>query len=85
MSPWVREYFQAFMLLKDSRPPVMGGIAPIPLSEIIQCLLHRGVDTIEERERWIRMIRALDAVYVEHGHRRIEQERKRNEAKRRSR
>lgn len=75
--PWNREYYRAFMTLMDSRRPGMSGPAPIPLSEIVAYLAHFGVACPDERERWIRMLRALDAVYLRHAHDRLRQERER--------
>lgn len=51
------------------------GIGPIPLSEIKAYLDLIEVTDLDEKERWVKMIRALDGVYVEHVNETLKKER----------
>lgn len=55
----------------------MGGIGPIPLSEIVAYLDMFGVTDIDDREYWIRMIRVLDRVYIDFMNKKVKRERDR--------
>lgn len=59
----------------------MGGVGPIPLSEIKAYLDIHEITNIDERMYWVRMIRVLDHVYMEHVNRTLKRERDRNSRK----
>ena len=66
LSPWVTEYWEAYQILSTSRRLHQGGIGPIPLSEIVAYLQAADVRDVDERLTYIKMIQALDLVYVSH-------------------
>lgn len=60
-------YWTAFGVLSRRRPLAVGLDVlplPIPLSELVALLAIRGVDDLEERERYLLLIDALDAEYL---------------------
>lgn len=61
----------------------MSGVGPIPLTEIKAYLDMYGVTDLDERMYWIRMIKVLDRVYIEHINKTAQ--RKREKTGRRSR
>lgn len=64
LNNWVMPCWNAFQLLTASRPLGMGGVGPIPLTEIeAYCRMYQ-VDDLDEREQLVTMIRALDSVYL---------------------
>ena len=63
--PWLLMYYSAFMELTHSRIVHQGGIGYIPLSEYVAYMEMVRIDDIEERELFIKMVKALDSVYVE--------------------
>ena len=66
VSMWTAEYWEAYKVLGGSRIVHQGGIGPIPLSEIAAYMDVVGVRDVDERLKFIRMIQALDGVYVTH-------------------
>ncbi|MCQ8781723.1 hypothetical protein NPA30_05955 [Aurantimonas sp. CSK15Z-1] len=63
---------QAFFDLSASRSLVMGGEGPIPLSEILAYCQMFGVNDVDERGDFLRVIRAMDEAYLEERHRQRE-------------
>lgn len=84
---WVVPYWDAYWMLDPGRPVYQGSIGRIPLSEMHAYLAIFGIIEIEERYLFIRMMRALDSVYVklqnEKITRQIEQDRKATKSRRR--
>ena len=72
LRPWVAEYHRAFHTLSASRPVGLGGVGPIPLTELAAYLNLFGVHDYDEREAFIKMIQALDSVYLKHMHEKAE-------------
>ena len=75
LSHWTIEYYEAFMVLNDSRQIREGSIGPIPLSEMAAYMEMFGVKDIEERERFTKMVKALDRVYMKHMNAKLKHER----------
>ena len=53
--------WQAFQMLRGSRQMGLGGVSPIPFSEIMSYCDHIGIDDAIERQRLARFVMALDA------------------------
>lgn len=66
LTRWVTEYWEAFQMLSGSRAVHQGGVGSVPLSEIVAYLDAVFLVDVDERLRFIRMIQALDGVYVTH-------------------
>jgi hypothetical protein len=66
LTTWVQEYWRAYLLLESSRQLSMSGAGPIPISEILAYVTLLEIDGIEEREKYVIMVSAMDAVYLEH-------------------
>jgi len=60
------EYYEAFAHLTTSRQVVMGGIGGIPVSQVESYLNLRGIKDIDERLTFLKLVTALDVVYLEH-------------------
>lgn len=57
----------AFWMLTPARQiGGMGGVGPIALSDILEYLKWQEITNMDEQRRWVRMIRALDNVFVTH-------------------
>lgn len=52
--------------LRHSRPVGFGGVGGVPLSEIMTCLALFEIVDVDDRETCVKMIQALDSVYLEH-------------------
>lgn len=64
LSRWTAPYFEAFLTLTDSRSIGFGGAGAIPLSEIkAYCDLYQ-IDDVDEIDRLITMIKALDSEFL---------------------
>jgi hypothetical protein len=63
--PWAVEYYRAFHTLSSSRPMGMGGVGPIPISEVLAYFEVFEVRDPDERETYVTMIQALDSVYLQ--------------------
>lgn len=61
---WTAEYYRGYLYLVDSRSVGMGSVGSVPLSEMVALLDLLDVREPDERETWVRMLRALDSVYV---------------------
>lgn len=61
---WVVPYWDAFWMLDPGRAVYQGSIGRIPLSEMHAYLSMFGIVKIEHKHLLVRMIRALDSVYV---------------------
>lgn len=72
LKPWVADYYKAFQILSSSRPIGMGAVGAIPVSEMAAYLGLFGVRDREERETFIKMMQALDSVYLKHMSKRAE-------------
>jgi len=72
LKPWVADYYKAFQILSSSRPIGMGAVGAIPISEMAAYLGLFGVRDHEEREHFIKMMQALDSVYLTHMNKRAE-------------
>lgn len=79
---WTVGYYAGFMLVSDSRASGMGGVTSIPLSEIVALLELYGIRDMDERETWVRMIRAMDSAYVTHYAEKQKRERERAQTSR---
>ncbi len=66
LKPWLAEYYRAFNALSSSRQVGMGGVGPIPMSEMAAYFEVFEVRDLEERDTYITMIQALDSVYLKH-------------------
>lgn len=66
LSRWVTEYWQGFQFLSGSRTLHQAGIGPIPLTEIVAYMEAIYLCDVDERLKFIKMIQALDSVYVQH-------------------
>ena len=53
-------------MLRGSRQVGLGGVSPIPFSEIAAYCAHAGIDCPMQRQRVIRFVQALDRVEREH-------------------
>lgn len=78
LNKWVLNYWAGFHLLNASRPLGPSGVGPIPLSEIVAYCEMFQVDDMDERERFVTMIRALDAAYLKRQAEKREAERKKH-------
>jgi hypothetical protein len=74
----VEWYYDAFWMLDPGRPVYQGSLGRIPLSEISAYIELFGIVEIETRQLFIRMIRALDSVYVPRINAKISQKVKRD-------
>src|SRR6188508_1017219 len=61
---WTLSYFHAFNTLSASRPMGMGAVGAIPVSEMHAYFLLFDITDLDERSTYIKMIQALDAVYL---------------------
>lgn len=75
LSKWTVQYYSAFNVLSDSRQIGQGGIGPIPLSEMKAYMEMFEVSNLDERERFAKMVRALDRVYIKHVNMKLKQDR----------
>lgn len=66
LNRWVGYYYSSFAALSSSRSVTPAGAGPIPLSEIKAFLDLEGERNIEERRRFVMMIRAMDGVFLDH-------------------
>ena len=66
LTQWTLEYWEAFQVLSSSRLVHQGGIGPIPLSEMVSYMDTVNLVDVDERLKLIKMIQALDKVYVKH-------------------
>ncbi len=58
---------EAFYMLTPARQiGGMGGLGPIPLSDILEFLNWEGILGKDEQKRWVRMIRAMDNCFMIH-------------------
>lgn len=60
------ELYAAFSMMSAGRQSGMGGMSPIPLSEILAYMDSMGIRGLDTKECWIMMVRALDAVYLKY-------------------
>lgn len=72
LRPWVADCYAAFQMLSNSRPVGMGGVGPIPISEMLAYFETFEIHDPEERETYITMIQALDSVYLAHVNKPVE-------------
>lgn len=79
LTMWTLEYWDAFQVLSGSRLVHQGGIGPIPLSEMVAYMDATHLVDVDDRLRFIKMIQALDKVYVKH----VNEKAKRESEKRR--
>ena len=56
---------------------MQGGVGPIPLSEMKAYMELFRINDLDERDRFVRMIKALDRVYIKHTNDKLKQERER--------
>ncbi len=75
LNKWTVQYYSAFNVLSDSRQIGQGGIGPIPLSEMKAYMEMFEVSNLDERERFAKMVRALDRVYIKHVNTKLKQDR----------
>lgn len=69
MKPKLLYYRTAFIELTDSRPYTQSGSPlPIPISEIRAYCEFFGIETLREKERLFRLVRAQDRAYIEYRH-----------------
>jgi hypothetical protein len=66
LTQWTEHYYSGYMVLTSSRPMGMGGPGAIPLTEITAYLDLIGERDDDERMRWVRLIRSMDSVYLQH-------------------
>ena len=59
-------FFDAFKVLTQSRIPTGFGVSPIMLTEMLACADVQGLTTMEERQEFIRYMRAMDGAYLQH-------------------
>lgn len=65
---WTAGDYEAFQKLSSSRPLGMGGAGSIPISEIsAYCALYRMED-LDDVDRFVTMIKALDSEYLQWMH-----------------
>jgi hypothetical protein len=72
LSRWTMPYMEAFNVLSDSRSSGFGGVGPIPLSEIRSYMEIYEIVDIDERERFIKMVKALDSEYLAHTRKKLD-------------
>ena len=75
MTRWTVGYYRAFNVLGDSRIIGQGSIGPIPLTEMQAYIELFEINDLDERERFIRMIKALDRVFIKHTNERLKMDR----------
>ena len=63
LTTWTLSYYRAFRVLQDSRPSGMG-IGMIPLSEMVAYCDLYAITDLDERDRFVTMMKALDEAYV---------------------
>jgi len=68
--PWCVHYLEAFHTLSGSRALGFGGAGPIPLSEI-RAYFEIFEVPLDDRPVWVRMMRALDAVWLQRESKRV--------------
>ena len=73
LNQWVSEYWEAFQVLSGSRMIHQGGVGPIPLSELVAYMDATYLIDVDDRLRFIKMMQALDNVYVSHVNREAKQ------------
>jgi hypothetical protein len=64
LNQWVHEYWEAFHILSGSRMTHQGGIGPVPFSELVAYMQCIGMQDVDDRLKFIKMIQGLDNVYV---------------------
>lgn len=74
ITQWTIGYWEAFQVLSSSRLVHQGGIGPIPLSEMVAYMNATNLVDVDERLTMIRMIQALDKVYVKHINSKVKRE-----------
>ena len=74
LTQWILEYWEAFQVLSSSRLVHQGGIGPIPLSEMVSYMDTVNLVDVDERLKLIKMIQALDKVYVKHINSKVKRE-----------
>lgn len=60
---------------------MQGGVGPIPLSEMFAYTEMFEINDLEERERFVKMTKALDRVFVKHTMQKLKQDRERTQRK----
>lgn len=60
------EYLSAWQTLDEGRPSGMAGPSAISIAEIESYCNLVGINTKAERLRYLRLLRRLDRVYLEH-------------------
>lgn len=66
LKAWNLDYYNAFNVLSSSRPSGMGGVGPIPLSEILAYFSIFEIHDPDDRVTYITMMQSLDSVYLSH-------------------
>lgn len=74
LTMWTTEYWEGYQVLTSSRMVHQGGIGPIPLSEMVAYMDAIDLTDVDDRLRFIRMMQALDKVYVKHINERAKRE-----------
>lgn len=74
LTMWTIEYWDAYQVLSSSRMVHQGGIGPIPLSEMVAYMDATNLTDVDDRLRFIKMMQALDKVYVSHINERAKRE-----------
>lgn len=64
LDPGLEPYFEAFALLSPSRPIHLGGAGAIPVAEIAAYLDLEAIADPEERRAHLRLVRAMDEIYL---------------------
>ena len=62
--PWLEPYWEAFLVLSQTRPVGMG-VGAIPLSEIVAYLDLHQVEDPEERRDTLRYVQILDRAFLD--------------------
>lgn len=72
-------YLDAFFSLSHSRQSAgMGGPSPILVSEILAYLALEGIDSRDERLKYLRIVQLLDSVFLNDAADKIKQQTKNN-------
>lgn len=61
---WLNWYYDAFWIIDSGRPIYQGSVGRIPLTEMLAYLALIGLDEIEDRQLFVKMMRGLDSIYV---------------------
>lgn len=59
-------FIDAFYTLSAARASGMGGVNPIPISEVLAYLTLVGIASAEQRSKYLRLIQRLDSTYLTH-------------------